>query len=199
MDFDPSIYELDSGHRPLPAGLEGHGLYIQGHNRSDDLFMFFKRQVTGLKPDAEYSAVLSLELATNVAAGLVGIGGSPGESVYVKAGASTLEPLVPEDERRILQDEHRQGQPVQRRRVDGGRRARGPPRRDRRGVPHQDPRQLRPVRCRVTADGEGRLWLIVGTDSGFEGLSAFYYARIACTLTPLASAKRAHIPLAGHI
>ena len=37
----------------------------------------------------------------------------------------------------------------------------------------------------VTADGEGRLWLIVGTDSGFEGLSAFYYARIACTLTPV--------------
>ena len=31
----------------------------------------------------------------------------------------------------------------------------------------------------------GRLWLIVGTDSGFEGLSAFYYARIACTLTPV--------------
>ena len=44
-DFDPSTYELDSGHRPLPDGLEGRGLYIQGHNRSDDLFMFFKRQV----------------------------------------------------------------------------------------------------------------------------------------------------------
>ena len=37
----------------------------------------------------------------------------------------------------------------------------------------------------VTTDGEGRLWLIVGTDSGFEGLSAFYYAGIACTLTPV--------------
>ena len=85
VDFDPSIYELDSGHRPLPAGLEGHGLYIQGHNRSADLFMFFKRQVGGLKPGAEYSAVLSLDLATNVPAGLFGIGGSPGESVYVRS------------------------------------------------------------------------------------------------------------------
>ncbi len=37
----------------------------------------------------------------------------------------------------------------------------------------------------VTADGEGRLWLIVGTDSGFEGLSAFYYESIACTFTPV--------------
>ncbi len=42
IDFDQSIYELDSGYRPLPDGLEGNGVYIQGHNRSDDLFMFFR-------------------------------------------------------------------------------------------------------------------------------------------------------------
>ena len=28
----------------------------------------------------------------------------------------------------------------------------------------------------VDTDGEGRVWLIVGTDSGFEGLSALYYS-----------------------
>ena len=43
----------------------------------------------------QVGAVLSLDLATNVAAGLVGIGGSPGESVFVKAGASTVEPVTP--------------------------------------------------------------------------------------------------------
>ena len=73
-------------------GLEGNGLYIQGHNRSDDLFMFFKKQVGGLKTDAAYTVVLSLDLATNVPTGSFGIGGSPGESVFVKAGASTAEP-----------------------------------------------------------------------------------------------------------
>ena len=26
------------------------------------------------------------------------------------------------------------------------------------------------------------MWLVVGTDSGYEGLSAFYYARISYTL-----------------
>ena len=36
----------------------------------------------------------------------------------------------------------------------------------------------------VVSDSEGRVWLIVGTDSGFEGLSAFYYARITYILTP---------------
>ncbi len=183
VDFDPSIYELDAGHRPLPAGLEGHGLYIQGHNRSDDLFMFFKRPVGGLEPEAEYSAVLTLDLATNVAAGLVGIGGSPGESVFVKAGASTAEPLAPEDDSGYF-----------RMNIDKGNQSNGgesmvvvghvahP------AVTGEEYRiktldnSASPVH--VTADGEGRLWLVVGTDSGFEGLSALYYARIACTLTP---------------
>ncbi|MCY3738353.1 MAG: hypothetical protein OXG13_18260 [Gemmatimonadaceae bacterium] len=183
VDFDPSIYELDSGHRPLPDGLEGRGLYIQGHNRSDDLFMFFKRQVGGLKPDAEYSAVLSLDLATNVAEGLVGIGGSPGESVFVKAGASTVEPVTPEDDSGYF-----------RMNIDKGNQSTGGESMVVVGhVAHpaltgEEYRiktldsSASPVR--VTADGEGRLWLIVGTDSGFEGLTALYYARIACTLTP---------------
>ena len=34
----------------------------------------------------------------------------------------------------------------------------------------------------VEAGDEGRVWLIVGTVSGFEGLSTLYYARISCTL-----------------
>ena len=193
VDFDPSIYELDAGHRPLPAGLEGHGLYIQGHNRSDDLFMFFKRQVGGLEPGAEYAAVLSLDLATNVAEGLVGIGGSPGESVFVKAGASTVEPVTPEDDSGYF-----------RMNIDKGNQSNG-------GesmvvVGHVAHPTVTGEEYRIksldnsaspvpaTADGEGRLWLIVGTDSGFEGLTALYYARIACTLTPVASAKWARAP-----
>ncbi len=188
VDFDPSIYELDSGHRPLPNGLEGYGLYIQGHNRSADLFMFFKRQVGGLKPGAEYSAVLSLELATNVAAGLVGIGGSPGESVFVKAGASTVEPVTPEDE----SGQSNGGESM----VVVGNVAHPAVTGEEYRVKSLD-NAGRPVS--VTADAEGRLWLIVGTDSGFEGLSAFYYARIACTLTPVASAKKARTLLAGHL
>ena len=34
----------------------------------------------------------------------------------------------------------------------------------------------------VDTDDAGRVWLVVGTDSGFEGLSALYYARISYTL-----------------
>ena len=34
----------------------------------------------------------------------------------------------------------------------------------------------------VDADDEGRVWLVVGSDSGSEGLTALYYTRISYTL-----------------
>ena len=92
VDYDQPLYELDYGHSPLPDGLEGGGIYVQGHNRSDDLFMFLKRQIEGLTPKAIYAVSVSIDLATNVPVESLGIGGSPGSSVYVKAGASTIEP-----------------------------------------------------------------------------------------------------------
>jgi hypothetical protein len=54
--------------------------------------------VEGLRPNAFYTVAISLDMATNVPAGLVGIGGSPGKSVSVKAGASVVEPVVVEDD-----------------------------------------------------------------------------------------------------
>ena len=37
----------------------------------------------------------------------------------------------------------------------------------------------------VNANSDGELWLLVGTDSGFEALTAIYYQRIDVTLTPI--------------
>ena len=37
----------------------------------------------------------------------------------------------------------------------------------------------------VNTDAEGRVWLIVGTDSGFEGLTSLYYSRIDYQLSPV--------------
>jgi hypothetical protein len=36
----------------------------------------------------------------------------------------------------------------------------------------------------VTSDASGRLWIVLGTDSGFEGTTALYYDRITVTLRP---------------
>ncbi len=141
-----------------------------------------KRQVDGLRPNTAYSVSVSLDLVTNVPAGLFGIGGSPGESVFVKAGASTVEPTTVEDNIGYL-----------RMNIDKGNQANGGESMVVLGnvahaaVTGEEYRTKtldntdRPVK--VTTDSEGRVWLIVGTDSGFEGLSAFYFARIDYTLS----------------
>ncbi len=182
IDFAQSIFELDHGHRPLPDGLEGSGIYVQGHNRSDDLFMFLKKQVGGLRPNAAYAVSVSLDLATNVPTATFGIGGSPGESVFVKAGASTVEPLTEEGRNRYL-----------RMNIDKGNQANGGEDMVVLGNVAQGEVVNREYRIKtldnmdlplsVDTDADGRVWLIVGTDSGFEGLSAFYYSRINYTLS----------------
>ena len=77
-DYDPLIYELDSGWGELPSGLEGNAIYLSGHNRSDDLFMFLKVQVEALKPNTTYQVEFTIDIASNTPEGMMGIGGSPG-------------------------------------------------------------------------------------------------------------------------
>ena len=184
-DYDQSIYELDGGHRALPDGLQGSGIYLQGHNRSDDLFMYLKRQVEGLVPGASYNVSATVDLATNAPLDSIGIGGSPGQSVYVKAGASTTEPLAAPDNTGHL-----------RMNIDKGNQSRGGTQMAVLGVvghPDIAGEEFRrktldsmdsPVVV-VEADEAGRAWLIVGTDSGFEGLTRLYYDRISITLAPV--------------
>ena len=186
VDYDQSIYELDHEHRPLPDGLDGSGIYVQGHNRSDDLFMFLKRRVGGLRPNTVYAVSVSIDLATNVSVGLIGIGGSPGESVFVKAGASTVEPLAEEDSNGYL-----------RMNIDKGNQSRGGESMVVLGnVAHPEVLDTEyrvktldnvDMPLSVATDSEGRVWLIVGTDSGFEGLSKLYYPRISYTLSSVES------------
>ena len=183
-DYDQSIYELDGGHRALPDGLDGAGIYVQGHNRSDDLFMYLKRRVDGLTPAASYSVSATVDLATNAALASVGIGGSPGSSVFVKAGASTAEPEAAPDSTGHL-----------RMNIDKGNQSRGGSQMAVLGtVGHPDivgdEYRLKTLDSMdspvvVKADDSGNAWLIVGTDSGFEGLTRLYYDRISFTLTPL--------------
>ena len=183
-DFDQEIFGLDSGFRPLPDGLEGNGVFLQGHNRSDDLFMFLQKQVAGLRAETRYNVTVSLDLATNVPAGLFGIGGSPGESVYVKAGAAPVEPTVAEDSGGWLRINIDKGNQASEgiHMINLGNVANAEVVGEEykiKTLGNED----RPFE--VITDSQGRVWLIVGTDSGFEGPSAFYYARINYIFNPV--------------
>jgi hypothetical protein len=183
-DHDDALYELDSGRRELPAGLGGYGIYLQGHNRSDDLFMYLTKQVTGLKPNTTYSLTFHIEMATNAAGGGVGIGGAPGESVFVKVGASTQQPMTEETADGFLMIN-----------IDKGNQATG----------GNDMLVIGDVASpdvldetqfalktfvvegfEASTDADGNLWLIAGTDSGFEGLTTVYFTQIDVTLTATA-------------
>ncbi|WP_422928130.1 dockerin type I domain-containing protein [Singulisphaera sp. PoT] len=188
-----SSYELDSGIRPLPSGVgTGTGYLLQGHNRSDDLFMFMKRKLgasDGVVANQSYTVKFTIKFASNAPSGAFGIGGAPGEAVVLKAGAGPVEPrAVPQGNGNVRLNLDKGDQSV------GGKDlsvvgniangddpvASGP-------QPYRSLTEEHTHTFSAKADANGNLWLVVGTDSGYEGLTALYYQQISVQLTPVAS------------
>ncbi len=196
-DYPPNIghgYELDARIRFMPRKLTRvprRGFYIQGHNRSADLFMFLKRRLAvgdGIAPGQTYRVEYVITLASNAASGCGGIGGAPGESVFLKVGASSIEPLA------VLQSNG-----YLRMNVDIGNQSNSGAAASvagniANGIPCEQASPYYPFALiqrshqhttNVTADANGELWLLVGTDSGFEGLTRLYYQSIRVKLIPV--------------
>ena len=177
-------FELEFEQTYLPAPLdESEGaIGISGTNLSDDLFMFIKKQVDGLEPNTMYQATFEVQFASNVPEGTAGIGGSPGSSVWIKAGAVQNEP-VPEQEDNA-------GVMYYRMNIDKGGQSQGGSDMhvlgDFSNETDRDQYALKTVASEtpiaVTTDSNGQLWLIVGTDSGFEGNTTIYYNTITVRL-----------------
>jgi hypothetical protein len=177
--------------RGLPDELErgtAKGYFVESMNRSDDIFMFLKRQVTtrdGLKPNTSYRLTLDIEFASNAPTGCVGVGGAPGEGVYLKAGASGDEPVANLQGFRDVTLNIDKGQQS----VGGldagvvGDIANGKPC-DNGVQPYVRLRKQYTHERLVHTDNRGVLWLLVGTDSAYEGLTGLYYQAITARLTP---------------
>jgi hypothetical protein len=165
--------------------LEHDPVYTYGrHGTRDDLFIYVKRQVGGLQPGRSYDVAMQLRLATGAPSGCVGVGGAPGESVWVHAGATVSEPrtvLQGAEDYRVNIDRGNQavggGQGVVMGTIANG----NPDCQQRRfatkllstHAPHL-----------VAADGEGRVWLHAGIDSGFEAYSEIYLQSFSVVFTP---------------
>ncbi|MFM7736830.1 MAG: PEP-CTERM sorting domain-containing protein [Alphaproteobacteria bacterium] len=179
-DGSEAFYELEAGMAPLPDGLRGgaSALRLRGNNHSDDLFLFARGPVDGLVPGARYAVRVDLVLASNSPAGAIGIGGAPGESVYVKAGALGVEPVTLVDRGFVLLDADKGNQSVGG--VDAsvvGDLAVKTPIEAPRFLLKRYPWRKLPA-LEVTADGAGRAWLFAGADSGFEGPTTVYLVRV---------------------
>jgi hypothetical protein len=202
-DYTPGIdrdgvFDLKAEIRNLPPelGITGTGFYFQGSNRSDDLFMFLKRRLDrddGIVSGQTYQITFKIVFASTVQSGCTGVGGSPGVSVYLKAGASPAEPNAlltppPNDPRafsdlRMNVDKSNQSQSGIAASVAGNI-ANGHAC-DPNESPYVSIQRTHQHTSLVNANSRGELWLLVGTDSGFEGTTAVYYQRIDVTLTPV--------------
>ncbi|MFP3898572.1 MAG: PEP-CTERM sorting domain-containing protein [Dehalococcoidia bacterium] len=200
-EYAPDMEEtmqLEAGIRPLPSELEmeGTGFYVKGNNSSDDLFMFLKRRLgadDGLTAGQEYRVEFTIVFASNAPSGAAGIGGAPGESVFLKAGACAVEPeahLDPAMDYYLMNVDKGEGNSGEGPAATvAGNIANGLPAEevDPGEAPYVSVERSHVHTYSVTAGPEGELWLLVGTDSGFEGLTAIYYQCIEVTLTPVSS------------
>lgn len=174
---DSSFYELrfEYTDRPANLGPVQKAIMLSGNNHSDDLFMFIKKKVNGLQPNTEYNVVFEVELASNAEKNNVGVGGAPGESVYVKAGASIIEPkkIIDGNYYRLNIDKGNQSMDGDDMKVIGDIAVESA---EYNLITRSNSNQGAPFIVRSSSLGE--LWLIVGTDSGFEGVTTLYYTKI---------------------
>jgi len=168
--------------RALPAPLSGNAYYTGGTNRSDDLFIYNKKKFTGYLPSKQYQLSFEIEIATNQSSGCVGVGGAPGESVYVVAGAAPTEPKTALDglDYRVNLDRGNQGTPGKASQVLGN---------VANTVPDCGPQvyQAKTLKSSapltVTSNANGEIWVLFGIDSGFEASSRVYYKSFNAQVT----------------
>ena len=174
-------WAIGSSLAALPTPLDGSrkGIRLSGENHSDDLFMYVTRGVTGLMPNAQYEARFHVTIATNAPKNCVGIGGAPGESVVLKVGATAVEPRRTVDAAQYYRANFDHGT-----QLVGGRNA-SPlgniaTSNANCAVPRYELKEFDGGASPVTisTDASGRLWLVVGVDSGFEGTTAVYITAV---------------------
>jgi len=182
-DNEPT--ETGAGWSKLPPPVGGTGYYLISHNNSDDLFTFTKRQFSGLVPNAKYTVTFEMTYATNAATGCFGVGGARGENVYMVAGAATDEPKVVKqssDNRYRLNFDHgdqavsgKQGKVLGTQGIEGL---------DCGGTEFAKATRKSEEAIAFTADKDGKFWIVLGTDSAFEGTNDIYLLGAVASIKP---------------
>lgn len=176
--------DIVTEYRPLPAPFSGQGLYTYGTNRSDDLFIYIKKRYSGFAPDTDYALSFQTAIVSNVASGCMGVGGSPGDSVWLFGGASSTEPLTVQNNDQFTMNIDRGNQAA------SGKYALvlgtiGNSSTDCGKAPNLEKTLSNPSPLIVKTGSDGSLWLLFGIDSGFESSSFIYYKSITVNATPV--------------
>jgi len=184
-DGEQTFYELTSGIRNLPEPLDQtkKAYMLSGNNHSDALQMWLVKQLSGLTPNTKYLVETEVELASKYPDGSVGIGGSPGNSVHLvnkfaAKGYTTPKGKNEGDNITLILNkventpesvlEYELGDVA----ISGDQ-----------YVYKLISRKKSSGISVIQSDNDGKLFAIIGTWSGFEGISTLYYTRIKITLT----------------
>jgi len=170
---------------PAPLDASRKGILLTGENHSDDLFMYITREGARLAPNAQYTVRFRVTVATNAPKNCAGIGGAPGESVVLKVGATAVEPQRIIDGAQYYRATFDHGS-----QLTGGRDATPvgnlATSNTNCNVPRYELKEFdssaSPLVLATTASG--RVWFIVGVDSGFEGTTSVYITSVRVAIQP---------------
>ena len=165
-----TFYELEVSRQAIPIDGAGCRLWLTGNNHSDDLFLGVSRCLEGLPAGLPCVFTIRVRIATNVDGGLIGIGGSPGSSVFVKCGITAAEPRreAVDGSYRLTLDKGNQGQDGPDMAIVGNL--------EKENGQRPGQYEWKSYRCRAMAvpGQDGKVYLSFGIDSGFERLSCYY-------------------------
>lgn len=185
---EETFYELATkkdAKLPAPLDTLKKGFRISGNNHSDDLFMFLTKKMTVPKANQFYKGTFEIEFASNAPDGSVGVGGSPAESVYVGIGLTSIEPKKVANTttkhydmniKKMQQATNGQDMKVIGNVANGT-------------TENKYKLVKRTGEFTGKSDANGNLWVIVGTDSGFEATTTLYYTSIKVDLKEATAAQ----------
>lgn len=175
------FYELDFQHTnlPLPLDTTVKALMITGHNHSDDLISMIYRKFDGLEPAKTYAVTFNIDLASNTASNSFGIGGSP--DIAIGAGGLPFAPSSSIDDEGLYRPNFTSA--LQSKLSNDTLKMLGTI-----GV-GEDVHIFTMINrnnnnspINITTNDKGEMWLLIGTDSGYEGITTLYYTSIKISL-----------------
>lgn len=180
-------YQLSAGLEILPTelGANRKGFKLSGANHSDDLYMFVSKKIDGLDANTRYDFRFTMTFGTNAQKNCLGVGGAPGESVWIKVGAGKTEPKAVNDGAgNLLMN------------IDKGEQASGGSDAivignfaNERECGDTDTRYMKKTLASATGDfsgvtdDKGNVWLVLSTDSGFEATTTIYFMELNVAAT----------------
>lgn len=170
-------YHLSSQYAARPENLGNvSAMMLTGNNQGEKLFMYIKKKITGLVPDVNYTVIFDIELASELPAkGL-------GKDVSLKAGATYSEPKTLIDNGNYVLnvdkgEAYSRGEDM----IPIGNIGTTEGTKDFQLITRSNGETPGPFIAKTNSKGE--LWLMIGTESTFQGVTTVYYSKVNVVLS----------------